>query len=512
MQSGFQFKFDQVNSDVEATTLPFPAMLEAIGVEYATAWPDRLGVALSEWAQSNVQSNIPTLSLFAGAGGLDLGFRQTGFDVKLAVEIEQRFVQTLKANKHLHSESASTVICGDIRDFHPNPLEHYDLIIGGPPCQTFSAAGRRAGGVIGTSDDRGMLFNEYIRILTAVQPKAFVFENVYGLTGASDGADWQAIQAAFHATGYHIFHRILDAADYGVPQHRERLFIVGLRQGFFRFPRPTHGPDSRDRLPHFSAGEAIADLSRFSTEPPFELGGRYGYLLREIPSGLNYSFYTAKLGHPNPIFAWRSKFSDFLYKADPALPVRTIKAQGGQYTGPFHWDSRPFTVDEYKRLQTFPDNYIISGGRQVAIQQIGNSVPPQLARIMALSVRDQVFGIAPQLNLQYLEANDLLSFRQRKRSRTADYARKAATAIEEIASANEAATPTRRAFWADVGEDFALRESANPNLPLAVTIEMSGASWHLSLASSKQRERPFQLTLRSAVHTKWELTLSANMG
>lgn len=92
------------------------------------------------------------------------------------------------------------------------------------------------------------------------------------------------------------------------------------------------------------------------------------------------------MGHPNPIFAWRSKFSDFLYKADPNVPVRTIKAQGGAYTDPVHWDNRFFAYPEYKRLQTFPDDYEISGTKQIAIKQIGNSVPPQMARMMAIAI------------------------------------------------------------------------------------------------------------------------------
>ena len=98
------------------------------------------------------------------------------------------------------------------------------------------------------------------------------------------------------------------------------------------------------------------------------------------------------MGHPNLVFAWRSKFSDFLYKADSYTPIRTIKAQGGQYTGPFHWNNRTFSIAGHKRLQTFPDNYDISGNKQTQLHQIGNSVPPQLARILAMSIRHQVYG------------------------------------------------------------------------------------------------------------------------
>ena len=103
------------------------------------------------------------------------------------------------------------------------------------------------------------------------------------------------------------------------------------------------------------------------------LSGRYAGLLNDIPPALNYSFYTEEMGHPNPIFAWRSKFSDFLYKADPNMPVRTIKASGGAYTGPLHWENRFFNCEEYKRLQTFPDDYRISGSLFTAADQIGRA-------------------------------------------------------------------------------------------------------------------------------------------
>ena len=120
------------------------------------------------------------------------------------------------------------------------------------------------------------------------------------------------------------------------------------------------------------------------------------------------------MGHPHPIFAWRSKFSDYLYKADPRKPVRTIKAQGGQYTGPLHWDNRYFTVNEYKRLQSFPDDYTLVGNRQRTIHQIGNSVPPHLARLLAISILDQIFHVKPPVKLNYLQETEQLSFRSLK--------------------------------------------------------------------------------------------------
>ena len=214
----------------------------------------------------------------------------------------------------------------DICDFTGDNIGKVDFIIGGPPCQTFSAAGRRANGVSGTMDTRGVLFREYARLLNILSPKGFLFENVYGIIGAQGGRAWQEIREAFSNLGYRLYYRILDAADYGVPQHRERLIIVGLKEGIFKFPRPTHGPDSLDKTQHYTAAIAIKDVISRESDISNKLTGRYAKLLEDIPPGLNYSFYTEEMGHPNPIFAWRSKFSDFLYKADPDMPVRTIES------------------------------------------------------------------------------------------------------------------------------------------------------------------------------------------
>ena len=140
------------------------------------------------------------------------------------------------------------------------------------------------------------------------------------------------------------------------------------------------------------------------------------------------------MGHPNPIFAWRSKFSDFLYKADPERPIRTIKAQGGQYTGPFHWENRPFTPDELKRLQTFPDEYELIGGKGSQIHQIGNSVPPQFSRLLAISVAQQLFAAESDLKISYLNANEELGFRKRKAALTKHYQETAQKAFPSVSN------------------------------------------------------------------------------
>ena len=160
------------------------------------------------------------------------------------------------------------------------------------------------------------------------------------------------------------------------------------------------------------------------------------------------------MGHPNPIFAWRSKFSDFMYKADPDTPVRTIKAQGGQYTGPLHWDSRYFALSEYKRLQTFPDNYEISGVKQVAVHQIGNSVPPQLARMMALAIRIQVFNTPFPFKIEFLPENVELSFRKNKRELTKSYRNKAKEAIKRLYANASEINLENKEFYLTLNERF----------------------------------------------------------
>ena len=409
----------------------FDELLQYLAVRDDVArWPDAFGSALRSRILNTLAAPIKILSLFSGGGGLDIAFHDAGFDAIQMVELNPRYVETLKLNAQEGRIFEGTEpLCIDIRDFQALDNLQIDFIVGGPPCQTFSAAGRRAAGVPGLDDPRGMLFQEYVRILHELKPKGFLFENVYGIIGAQGGKAWREIFNTFESAGYKISFRILDAADYGVPQHRERLIIVGLQDKYFAFPRPTHGPDSIDQRPYYTSGLAIQDLE---DEKPEMVGGRYGYLLRDIPPGLNYSFYTEEMGHPYPHFSWRSKFSDLLYKADPDMPVRTIKAQGGQYTGPFHWDNRPFSIGELKRLQTFPDDYILAGGRLASIEQIGNSVPPQFGRMMAIAVLDQVFGMQFPFKIEYLSPHDELTFRQRKALLTTLYKNKAKEAIANL--------------------------------------------------------------------------------
>lgn len=355
------------------------------------------------------------MSFFTGAGGLDLGFEQAGFETVYATDIDRASCETLALNAGDYLAEGMRIECGDILQLDVETLpRNIDVIIGGPPCQSFSASGRRAGGAAGRLDQRGNLFESYCRIISHVQPKAFIFENVRGILGTAGGRDWREILATFSKLGYNVDYRLLDALDYGVPQQRERLFLVGHKLGTpFLFPEPTHGPDSVGEAPHLTLGQAFEGI--VNDEDPETLafeGGKYSHLLKDVPPGQNYLFFTAKRGHPKPIFAYRSRFSDFLYKANPDTPVKTIIASPGKYTGPLHWENRYFSLREYRRIQGFPDGYRFSGTRSDVIRQIGNSVSPKIAHRLALAIAAQVFG--QDIEIDLLPSDRVLSFDRRK--------------------------------------------------------------------------------------------------
>ena len=360
-------------------------------------------------------SKLRVASFFSGAGGLDIGFHATGFDIVFANDVEPLFCNTLESNKGTCFSEHMQVSCKDIRLIDLDELpKDIDLVIGGPPCQTFSASGRRAGGAAGRLDKRGNLFEAYCRLISGIKPRAFLFENVRGILATNRGEDWRAVVEAFSCIGYKVSHRILDACDYGVPQQRERLFLVGhqLDQEFW-FPEPTHGPDSETKQPHVTPRVAFEGIKTDEDIDSLLLRtGKYAPLLPLVPPGGNYLFFTAKRGYPKPIFAYRSRFSDFLYKANPDHTIKTLIASPGKYTGPFHWENRSFSIAEYKRLQGFPDDYVLCGTRPDIIKQIGNSVSPKIAELLAASILAQVFGRTTDVRL--MPPHKKLTFDKRK--------------------------------------------------------------------------------------------------
>ena len=256
-------------------------------------------------------------------------------------------------------------------------------------------------------DPAAGLLQNYADLLHGLQPDAFIFENVYALTfknKASSGAFAQLLERIRDAK-YQVAWRVLNCADYGVPQLRPRVFVIGTREEFAppALPEPTHGGMWEKRQtghpthPHVTTSQAFEGLPDVP-EPEETVGGKYGHLLADIPPGENYLFYTEKRGHPDPLFEWRSKYWSFLLKLDPDRPSPTIQAQPGPYVGPFHWESRRLRVPEVKRLFTFPDEFTFVGKRASVQRQLGNCVPPLVARRVAEAVAASLRGdVVPDL-------------------------------------------------------------------------------------------------------------------
>lgn len=439
----------------------------------------------------SANSKFRVASVFSGAGGLDLGFALPPiFQTVFHLDNDSTAIRTLRENKEEWFDEEATIVDRDIVEFVTELQEGNaeanldvdpDILVGGPPCQPFSAAARRTGGTNGTESEEGRLFLAYCDLLEEWEPSAFLFENVYGIT--SNDEDWEPIKQAFENAGYKVKPKTLDTADYGVPQHRIRTFIVGVKKesnrGYY-FPKPTHGPESDGGPTLNTAGDALSDLAVDVSGDQYSMNSKYADLLPEIPPGLNYSFFTEKLGHPNPRFAWRSRFSDFLYKAIPSEPVRTLKAQPGGANGPFHWDNRRFTESELKRLQSFPDDYQLAGSYSKVVRQIGNSVPPRMACVLARSMAAQLFDWTPEkewdnpfLPYQSLSEQALpeqlsddaeLNFRSRKRTPLEVRTQRAQKRLGDRAEVDEEVDPERmasREYEFDLGNIVELIEGGS---------------------------------------------------
>ncbi len=316
-------------------------------------------------------SELPAISLFSGAGGLDLGAESAGYAIRASVEHEHDAAETLRANF-----PNSAILNRDIKTLSTKELiraaglrkGEAELLVGGPPCTPFSKSGnwleyKRKG-----LDPEASLLDHYLRVLAETRPRTFLLENVYGLAYRNHNMPWlEHLLKAAGDLGYYVNHRVL------------------LHSG----PHETRTKYDETLTPHVTTGDAIGDLADRDelAEEQEAVNGKYGHLLPEIPPGSNYLFFTAKRGHPKPLFEWRKRYWSFLLKLDPAQPSPTIQAQPGPYVGPFHWNNRRLRLGEILRLQTFPEDHSIAGSRRSAQVQVGNAVPPVLAQRVAAALR-----------------------------------------------------------------------------------------------------------------------------
>lgn len=349
-------------------------------------------------------TKLRVISLFTGAGGLDLGFEAAGYETAVAVEMDARCVSTLRANRSwpIIDRDALTVPTLEILAAGRLKAGQADVLIGGPPCQPFSKSGFWANGASRRLEDpRAGTLGAYMRVLEEARPRAFLLENVEGLgfRGKDEGlrliaAELDRINAA-HGTRYAASIAVLNAADYGVPQLRRRLFVIGARNGArFTFPLPTHVNPAEvrclDNRPRYrTAWDALHDVD--AQDAALQMQGKWARLLPTIPEGQNYLWHTDR-GGGAPLFGWRRRYWSFLLKLAKAQPSWTLQAQPGPATGPFHWSSRRLSMREMARLQTVPDDFVVTGSVTDAQRQLGNAVPSLLAEVLAHAIARQLLG------------------------------------------------------------------------------------------------------------------------
>lgn len=371
-----------------------------------------------------MSEQLPVVSLFSGAGGLDLAVERADAEplasgdpgsgllrVSVATDYNEPALQTLKANFH----DAAT-LTGDIRRVPTEQIlataglraEEPVLVVGGPPCTPFSKSGFWLEQKRESRDPNASLLDEYVRVLRESRPEAFILENVQGLTYKTHKAQFERLLKGLGELGYNPQWKVLLAADYGVPQLRRRVFVVGRRDGEkFEFPEPTHSGWSErarkfdtSKIPHVTASQAFTNLPHLAPTSLDEVvDGSYGELAAEVPPGQNYLWHTDRYGGRNH-FEWRSRYWTFLLRLDPNRPSSTLQAQPGPWVGPFHWENvvtaageeraRRLRVGEMLRLMSFPDNFKISGIRADVQRQLGNAVPPELGKAVVRALMTQL--------------------------------------------------------------------------------------------------------------------------
>ena len=344
------------------------------------------------------------VDLFAGVGGLSFGFAENpNYHIVMANEIEKDISIAYTLN---HPE-VNMINC-DINDLTKDRIreatngEKIDIVVGGPPCQSYSTVGKRQ------MDDRANLFMQYKRVLQIIQPKAFVFENVTGILSMDKGRLFEKVQAEFSEIGYDLKYKVLDAVDYGVPQHRERVILVGFKgNNPFEYPEPSHGEGKK---PYVTLKDAIGDLpvlksGQSATNYARESDNEFLQFVRGSLEAV--SEHQAPKNGPHLIKIMET-LKDGQSKDDLPEEIRPKSGYGNTYAK-LWWekpsttitrnfacpsssrcihprDSRAMSIREVARLQGFPDSYKFYGSDGMKRLEIGNAVPPLLSRAIAQSM------------------------------------------------------------------------------------------------------------------------------
>lgn len=312
-------------------------------------------------------------SVFCGGGGLDLGFTLAGFKPLFSSDVVPAFCQTIHRNLGTHIVEPHDITSLSGKYVLDNVQQQVDVVIGGPPCQSFSILGARKS----TQDPRGKLAFEYARFIREVGPQAFLFENVPGILTVNKGRDWAELLAFFEQeTGYHIKWTRLNSVRYGVPQIRQRIIAVGFkRDKDFHWPPPKYS-ESRDRpelglrIPR-QAGHAFENIDNIPN-----------HILR-----VHCERVMTRYSQISPGGRDRKDHTDRIHPDRPSGTVLVGSGAGGGRPFIHPYEHRHITVREAARLQSFPDWWVFEGGPTAAYRQVGNAVPPLMARAIADQIR-----------------------------------------------------------------------------------------------------------------------------
>lgn len=378
------------------------------------------------------QNPIPYISLFSGAGGFDLGLEAVGYEARVCIDLDYHSCRTLAFNRTLGRRTGfhrylnnAVVLNQDLTQISTASLlkasrlgpGEVPLIVGGPPCQSFSVFGGRRG----MDDPRGLLWMEFARIVRELRPKAFLFENVAGLLTVDGGKAYSQIFDVLSNTGgdpeYKVSAHLIDAAHFGVPQFRTRLFIFGSREGTtVPKPRSTHAVEwPRTALLPEQFSDSNEDLLRCPTARDFLHGLPEispdcwipNHVGRDHSSAIISRYQTLEFGQRDP--------KTRVNKLHPDRPSYTIIVGSDKGGGKGHvhpYEPREVTPRESARAQTFPDSWWFSGTSRHPIRQVGNAIPPVLAAVVGLHIKKYLFGfdesvsyaeILDRLGLNYLQ-------------------------------------------------------------------------------------------------------------
>lgn len=332
-----------------------------------------------------------SIELFAGAGGLALGVEKAGFNTIGLIEFDKDAADTLKKNRpnwNVINDDIANISCLDLEKYFSIKKGELDLLSGGAPCQAFSYAGKR----LGLEDARGTLFYHYALFLEKLQPKMFLFENVRGLLTHDHGKTYSTMLDIFTKAGYTIDKQVLNAWNYGVPQKRERLITIGIRNDLvgkteYRFPKAhSYKPVLRDVLLDCPDGPGVPYGEK--KRKIFELVPAGGYW-RDIDPAIAKEYMKS---------CWdmeggRTGILRRMSLDEPSLTVLTSPSQ--KQTERCHpLEARPFTVRENARCQTFPDDWEFCGNVSAQYKQVGNAVPVNLAYDIAKEIANSLNMLA----------------------------------------------------------------------------------------------------------------------